>query len=120
MKNAGKKSAQSTAKRPQKRIHQIPRGYVAPKERKELPMRLGLKQWIVRAVSDDRPIVVIDAVSAEEAVQRAHMMRTALQSLDAWPRLSLVYAEEHEGPVTITWFREGMFQMITDLQQSEK
>jgi hypothetical protein len=65
--------------------------------------------------------VVIDAVGEDEAIQRAHMMRTALQNLEVWPKLSLVYAEEYgDGPVCITWFREGLFLAIHDLQQPEK
>lgn len=84
-------------------------------------MRLGIKRWLVRAVSDDRAIAVIDAVSAEEAIQRAHLMRFALQCLEVWPKLSLVYAEQYgDGPVSITWFREGLFLAIHDLQQPQK
>lgn len=84
-------------------------------------MRLGVKRWLIRTVSDDQPVVVIDAVSEDEAIQRAHMMRTALQSLEAWPKLSLVYAEPHgDGPVTITWFCEGLFLAMHDLRQPER
>lgn len=79
------------------------------------PARQGVKRWLIRAAKDDREVVVIDAVNEDEALQRAYSMSATLQTLGVWPALPVMYAEEHaDGPVCISWFREGSFRALED------
>lgn len=79
------------------------------------PARLGVKRWLIRAAKDEREVVVIDAINEDEALQRAYSMSATLQTLGVWPALPVLYAEEHgDGPVYISWFREGSFRALED------
>jgi hypothetical protein len=83
---------------------------------RRLPERPGVKRWLIRAAKDDREVVVVDAVSEDEALERAHSLKSSLQTIGVWPSLPIIYAEEHTGPVCISWFREGYFLAIRDRQ----
>jgi hypothetical protein len=98
-------------------VHQIPRGY-QPSRRKvrALPERPGLKRWLIRAAQTDREVVVVDAISEDEALERAHSLQASLKTIGVWPSLPVLYAEEHTGPVTISWFREAFFLALNDQQ----
>lgn len=102
-------------------IPTIPSGYVTKRGGRQRAVpeeRAGVTRWLIRAAADDREVVVVDALDADEAIQRAYLMRDALKSLSAWPAMPLIYAVPHgDGPVCITWFREGMFRALSDLQQ---
>lgn len=103
-------------------IPTFPPGYrPACRQTPKVTERAGVRCWLIRSAVDDRPVVVVDALDEDEALERAHLMRDALRTLDAWPKLPVVYAEEHgDGPTTITWFREGLFLALNDLQQPAK
>lgn len=100
----------------------FPPGYKSARTKYSAPpARLGVKRWLIRAARDDREVVVIDAMDEDEALQRAHSMSAALKTFGVWPALPVVYAEEYgDGPVCITWFREGLFRALDDVRQSAK
>lgn len=98
-------------------VHQIPAGYKPSRQQVwKLSERPGLRRWLIRAAQRDREVVVVDAVNEDEALQRAHSLKDTLKTIGAWPSLSVVYAEEHTGPVCIAWFKEAFFLALKDQQ----